>query len=239
MSPAWKSLAAAAFAAATLNTASAFAAPSVADAASLPSGMASETRRVSDLPGLQGFLNLPAVDKTQFDIFYMVKIKHAPVSSLSLTLNDRNRHIPIHVAPDGRISPLPTREQVNGGATLTVVYPKDASEALKLRVFSTQPAGHDYDAQGLALGIRQANNAMAKIGGILVLALPRLDRVYFIGGGSGTVEAGGKTLPLQRFKGDNEIPAGTAYFVPSQVPGATRIHLENVPGLVSFANPPK
>ena len=92
------------------------------------------------------------------------------------------------MAKDGRISPMPTREQVNSGDTLTVIYPQEASEALKLRVFSTQPNGRDYDAQGLALGITQANRAMAKVGGVLVMALPRLDRVYFVGAGSGTID---------------------------------------------------
>jgi len=224
---------------ATLGVAVLGAAPMAVRAADVPDGMTTDTRKISDLPGLQGFQHLSPSEKSQFDIYYAVKIKHAPTTGITLTMNDRGREIPLHMAPDGRISPMPTREQVDGGATLTVVYPKQASEALKLRVFSTQPAGRDYDAQGLALGINQANRAMAKVGGILVLALPRLDRVYFVGSHSGTLDASGQTRDLPVFEGDNEIPAGTPYYVPSQMPGATKVHLSNPARIALFANPPK
>ena len=210
--------------------------PLTAGAADLPDGMTSDTRKISDLPGLQGFVNLPPSEKSQFDIFYAIRIKHASTTGIRLTLNDRGRELPLHMGPDGRISPMPTREQVNGGATLTVVYPKEASEALKLKVFSTQPNGRDYDAQGLGLGISQANRAMAKVGGILVLALPKLDRVYFVGSNSGTLDSG---QPLPKAQGDNDAPDGTPYYVPSQMGAATRIHLSNAPRIALFSTPPK
>lgn len=205
----------------------------------LPPGMTTDTQKVSDLPGLAGFYKLSPAEHSQFGVYYAVKIKHASLAGSSAVINDGDRKVPVRLGPDGRIEPTPTREQVEHGATITVTYPAAASKALKLRVFSTQPAGHDYDAQGLALGIRQANNAMGKIGGILVMALPRLDRVYFVGAGSGSVETGGQTQPLPKFQGDNEVPAGTPYFVPSQAPNATKIHLSGTPSLALFANPPK
>lgn len=210
--------------------------PLTAGAVDVPDGMTSETRKISDLPGLQGFQHLPPSEKSQFDIYYAVKIKHAPTTGITLTMNDHGRETPLHMAPDGRISPMPSREQVDGGATLTVVYPKEASEALKLKVFSTQPAGREYDAQGLALGINQANRAMAKVGGILVLALPRLDRVYFIGSSSGTLDSG---QPLPKSQGDNDAPDGTPFYVPAQMAGAGKIHLSNAPRIALFATPPK
>ena len=214
--------------------------PLTAMAADVPAGMTVDTRKISDLPGLQGFVNLAPGEKSQFDIYYAIKIKHASTDGITLMLNDQGREIPLHMGPDGRIWPMPTREQVNGGATLTVVYPQDASEALKLKVFSTQPAGRDYDPQGLGLGINQANRAMAKVGGILVLALPKLDRVYFIGASSGTLDAGGQSQPLPKTaQNDNEAPAGTPYYVPSQMPGGTKIHLSNAPRIALFSTPPK
>ncbi len=234
MSSLSKTLAIAAFGVASLG-----ALPVAVSAADVPAGMTEDTRKISDLPGLQGFLHLAPSEKSQFDIYYAVKIKHAPTTGITLTMNDHGREIPMRMAPDGRISPMPTREQVDGGATLTVVYPQQASEALKLRVFSTQPAGRDYDAQGLALGITQANRAMAKVGGILVLALPKLDRVYFVGSHSGTLDANGQTRDLPTFEGDNEIPAGTPYYVPSQTPNGTKIHLSSPARIAMFANPPK
>lgn len=229
-----KTLAAALFGVAALSTV-----PAAVSAQGVPNGMTADTRKISDLPGLQGFLNLPLSQKSQFDIYYAVKIKHASTEGIRLTLNDHGREIPLHMGPDGRISPMPTREQVNSGDTLTVVYPQEASEALKLKVYSTQPNGREYDAQGLSLGINQANRAMAKVGGILVLALQRLDRVYFIGSRSGTLEANGQTQTLPIFEGDNEIPAGTPYYVPSQMPDGVKIHLSNAPRIALFSTPRK
>jgi hypothetical protein len=229
-----KTLAAALFGMAALN-----ATPAVVSAQGVPDGMTSDTRKISDLPGLQGFLHLPPSQRSQFDIYYAVKIKHASTEGIKLTLNDHGREIPLHMGPDGRISPMPTREQVDSGATLTVVYPREGSEALKLKVYSTQPNGREYDAQGLALGINQANRAMAKIGGILVLALPRLDRVYFVGSHSGTLEANGQSQDLPTLsQNDGDIPAGTTYYVPSRMSGL-KIHLSNAPRIALFSNPPK
>jgi hypothetical protein len=77
---------------------------------------------------------------------------------------------------------------------------------------------------------------MAKVGGILVLALPKLDRVYFVGSASGTLDSG-QALP--KSQGDNDAPDGTPYYVPSQMPGAAKIHLSNAPRIALFATPPK
>ena len=62
---------------AALGLAAVSALPLTASAADVPDGMTSDTRKISDLPGLQGFVNLPPSEKSQFDIFYAVKIKHA------------------------------------------------------------------------------------------------------------------------------------------------------------------
>jgi len=221
---------------ATLGAAILGAVPAMVSAQTTSAGMVTDTRKLTELPGLQGFLNLALPDKSQFDIFYAVKIKHASTDGVTLTLNDRGQEIPVHMAKDGRISPMPTREQVNSGDTLTVTYPQEASESLKLRVFSTQPNGREYDAQGLALGINQANRAMAKVGGILVMALPRLDRVYFIGANSGAID--GQPLPTTS-RDDNEAPAGTPYYAPSQMPGGAKIHLSNPARIALFSTPPK
>src|ERR1700745_1860793 len=94
MSSLSKPLAAAIFGVALLGTL-----PLAAGAADLPNGMTSDTRKVSDLPGLQGFVNLPASEKSQFDIFYAVKIKHAPTTGITLTLNDHGRDIPLRMGP--------------------------------------------------------------------------------------------------------------------------------------------
>lgn len=210
----------------------------IAGAASAAPAMKTDTQKASNLPGITGYYKLAAADRTQFAIYYAVKIKHGSLADTTAVLNDHGKPTPIHFGADGRIEPMPTRDQVANGATITVTYPATANKAMKIRIYSTQAPGRTYDAAGLALGVKQANKAMGKIGGLLVAALPRLDRVYFVGGGSGTVDVGGKTQALPLFEGDNEIPPNTPYFVPAKLSAATTIHLTKVPSNAFFATPP-
>ncbi len=97
-----------------------------------------------------------------------------------------------------------------------------------------------FGAGGLVTGIKQANNAMGKIAGALALMLPKLDRVYFIGGGNGVAQlANGQKVNLPRTAQAGEYPAGTPYYVPSQIGGAARIELSNPASLAHYDNAPK
>ncbi|ESQ92184.1 hypothetical protein ABAC460_04660 [Asticcacaulis sp. AC460] len=210
------------------------AAPVVAQDMVTQIGKASEA-----LPGLQKFLNLPAGERSQVNVYYNLRIKNCDTSKVTATLNSGGKATPLRIAGDGRISPLPTRDQLNGGATITMVMPKTCTVGPKIKVHSTQPAGKTYDASGLATGIKQGNAAMSKIAGAMALALKKLDRVYFVGGGDGTVEVGGQQKPLPKTGANGEYPAGTPYFVPSQFPGATRITLTRPASIALFDTPPK
>ncbi|HEX7799471.1 MAG TPA: hypothetical protein VF402_03920, partial [Asticcacaulis sp.] len=149
--------------------------------------------------------------------------------------NDNGRRIPLRIAPDGRITPLPTRAQLNGGATITTVRPESCSVAMKLKVTTTQGLKTSYDAQGLAQGADQGNRAMSKVAGILAIGLAKLDRVYFIGGDDAVAILGnGQKQPLPRTAGKGEYPAGTPYYVPAQLRGATRIELSHTPSNVLY-----
>ncbi len=206
----------------------------------LAQDMTTKTAAASDaFPGLRGFLGLAPADRSQINIFYTIRIKHGDASKASITLHDNGRDSAISIGAGGRLSPLPTRAQLDGGATVTVVYPTSATTAMKLHVFSTQPNGTTYDAAGLAQGVKQGNSAMSKIAGVLAFGLPKLDRVYFVGGGNGTVDIGGRSQALPKTAADGEYPAGTPYFVPSQMGGATRIHLTGVPSVAMYDNAPK
>lgn len=204
-------------------------------------GVTTQEAAASDaFPGLKGFLNLPAADRSQINLYYAVRIKRADPAAVKITLTHNGQIQPLHVAADGRITPLPTREQLNGGAKIKISGPASGSYAMKLHVFSTQPNGKAYDANGLTTGIRQANAAMSKIAGPLALMLPKLDRVYFVGGGNGEAEfAGGQKKPLPKTTSSGEYPAGTPYFVPSQMNGATRLHFSSTVSLAHYDNAPK
>ena len=83
------------------------------------------------------------------------------------------------------------------------------------------------------------NAAVGKIAGAASFLVKKLDRVYFVGGGSGTVEVGGQQKALPRTEAAGEYPAGTPYFVPSQFSGATRITLSNPASNALFDTAPK
>lgn len=203
-------------------------------------GVSTQSAPAADaFPGLKGFVNLPAADRSQINLYYTARIKNADPSKVRISLVDGSRTQALSVAQDGRITPLPTREQLNNGARITISGPATGTYAMRIHVYSTQSPGRTYDAAGLALGVRQGNAAMGKIAGALSILIKKLDRVYFVGGGSGTVTVDGQQRPLPRTDGAGEYPAGTPYFQPSAFPNASKITLSNVPSIALFDNPPK
>lgn len=204
-------------------------------------GITTQEASASDaFPGLKGFLNLPAADRSQINVYYAVRIKHADPAAVKIVMTHNGQSQPLRVGPDGRITPLPTRDQLNSGARIRISGPASGSYAMKLHVFSPQSNGKTYDAAALATGVRQANSAMSRIAGPLALMLPKLDRVYFVGGGNGEAEfANGQKKPLPKTTSAGEYPAGTPYFVPSQMNGATRLTFSNTVSLAHYDNPPK
>jgi len=199
-------------------------------------GMVTQKASVSDaFPGYKGFLNLSPAERSQIDVYYLLRIKRCDASKVSATLNDGGRSLPLRIAPDGRIGPLPTRAQMNGGATITTVRPESCSVAMKLKVTTTQGLRTSYDAQGLAQGVDQGNRAMNRIAGILAIGLDKLDRVYFIGGGDAVaISDNGQKQPLPRSTGKGDYPAGTPYFIPGQMRGVTRIQMSHQPSNVLY-----
>ena len=203
-------------------------------------GVTTQSAAASEaFPGLKTYVNLPAAERSQFNIYYIVRIKHADPSQVRITLTDNGRSQALSILADGRITPLPTRDQINNGAKISISGPTAGTYAMKIRVYSPQPAGRTYDAGGLALGVKQGNAAMSKAAGAASFLLKKLDRVYFVGGGSGTIEVNGKSEALPRTAGNGEYAAGTPYFVPAQMQGATRITLTNTPSIVMLDTPSK
>ena len=210
-------------------------------AATTANGISTQTANAADaFPGLKAFLAMPAADRSQVNVFYVLRIKHCDPAQVHVTLKSGGRAIPLTVAGDGRITPLPTAAQLNSGATVTTTGPASCTVGMKIKVFSPQGLKQDYDAVGLATGVKQGNAAMGRIAGILAFGLPKLDRVNFVGGADGTVTfANGQTKPLPKTGAGGDYPAGTPYFVPSQMGGAVKIHLNAIPRAVMFDNAPK
>ncbi len=212
-----------------------------APAPTTSNGITTQTASAADaFPGYRDFLNIPAAQRDQVNLYYVLRIKRADPSQVHVTLTYKGATTPIHIQAGGRLSPLPTREQLNGGAQVAISGPEGAGVAVKIHPYSTQPNGRDYDAVGLVTGIRQGNATMSRVAGPLASLLPKLDRAYFIGGGQGTVElSNGQSAPLPRTTTAGEYPAGTPYFVPAQMSGAVKIHLSAPATLAHFDTPPK
>lgn len=221
--------------AALLLAAPALATPKLPPATSANGMVTQDASAVDAFPGYKGFLNLSPAERSQISVYYLLRIKRCDASKVSASLNVNGRTTPLRIAPDGRIEPLPTRAQLNSGARITTVRPESCSVAMKLKVTTTQGLKASYDAHDLAQGVDQGNSAMRKIAGILAIALDKLDRVYFIGGGDAVaVMDNGQKQPLPRTSGRSDYPAGTPYFVPSQMRDAARIELSRTPSNVLY-----
>ena len=204
-------------------------------------GLSTTSASASDaFPGLKAFLAMPAAQRSQVGIFYVLRIKHCDPAQVHVALKVNGKSTPLNIAGDGRITPLPTAAQLAADATVTTTLPATCTVGMKIKVFSPQGLKQDYDAQGLATGIKQGNAAMGRIAGVFAFGLPKLDRVNFVGVSDGTVTfANGQTKALPETGANGDYPAGTPYFTPSQMAGAVRIHLNGVPHAVMFDNPPK
>jgi hypothetical protein len=204
-----------------------------------PAANGSQTSSAADLfVGLQKFLSLPASERSQVNVYYILRIKNCDASQARATLNAGGQTIPLQIAADGRVTPLPTLDQLNHGATVTTDMPATCAVGPKVRVYSTQPAGKTYDAGSLAAGLKQGNAAMSKIAGPAAVFMQKLDRIYFVGAGSGAIETNGQSKPLSRSGPVAEAPAGTPYLSSADLAGASRITLTAAPSVVLFATPP-
>jgi hypothetical protein len=204
-------------------------------------GMTTHTAKADQVfPMLKGFLSIPSAQRDQISLGYTLKVKNAPASQIKIQLIDQGQTSPISIDKDGVISPLPSLTQLKRGAEIHLTGPQKASASLKLKIYSTQGLKTTYDAQGLSRGITQGNSASKKLAGVLAAALPKLDRVYFIGATNGRLSlSNGNTMALPMTTKAGEYPAGTPYFVGSQYQGAVTINFTKSPNSVMYDTPPK
>lgn len=209
--------------------------------ATTQNGITTQTAKASEaFPLLKGFWNIPTADRDQIMLGYVLKVKKAPASSVNISLTDQGKSIPITIGAGGRLSPIPTKEQMARGATVVIKGPKEASVSLKLKIYSTQGLKVAYDAKGLARGASQSNKAASKIAGVIAATQPKIDRVYFVGATSATVTTDdGKQLTLPVTATAGEYPASTPYFLPNQLATAKTIVVNRIPSAVMFDNAPK
>jgi len=204
-------------------------------------GMTTHKARADQaFPMLKGFLAIPVTQRDQISLGYTLKVKNAPTSQVKIQLFDQGQLSQISIDKDGRLSPIPTLAQLQRGAEIRLTGPQKASASLRLKIYSTQGLKPTYDAQGLNRGISRGNAAAKKVAGVIASALPKLDRVYFLGAANGRLTLGNSQsviLPVTAKAG--EYPAGTPYFVASQYQDAGNLTFTKAPTQVMFDTPPK
>lgn len=186
-------------------------------------------------PFLEKYLSLPASERDHIEVAYAVKIKNGNASQAQLLLKYQGQSQKLNIASDGRITPLPTLTQLRGGAKVYMSAPADMSVSMKVRIFAKVPAAKTMAVAPLIKAVDQTNRSARKIAGVLAVAVPKQDRLYFAGAGNGrVVMADGSTKPLPKTHRADVFPAGTPFFVPADFPGAVSLSFDAVPNRISI-----
>ena len=186
-------------------------------------------------PLLKGFLSLSPQERDRITIIYILKVKHGDIKQVSITLKDNGQSQKLSILSDGRISPLPTLNQIKNGARIKVTGPAGISSALRLRVLAAQPYMQVIDASTLSAGIAQTNKVAKKLAGVLAGAVPKITSAYFSGANQGVViNSDGTQQPLPLSPGNSMIAKGTPYFSPQNHPKAVKIRLNAVPSRITY-----
>lgn len=181
-------------------------------------------------PLLKGFLGLPVAERNAINLNYVLRIKNGNPKDARILLKHQGQETKLNILADGRISPLPTLAQMNSGARIEVTGPSDMSVAMRLRVYATAKPAKTMPTAPLAKAVDQTNRVARKVGGVMALAIPKQDRVFFDGAGNGTVTlSDGSTRALPKTPRNDVVPAGTPFFVPADFKNATSVTFDNVP----------
>jgi hypothetical protein len=191
-------------------------------------------------PYLDTYLGLPANARDRFHMSYVVGAQGAKLSDIHLTLNRTSGDIPLAIAADGEILPLPTLADLKAKTPVTVQAPDGSRFGMSLRIAATIEMAKSYDAAPLKASIEQARSGAKKAAGLLAVAVPDFQTACFAGAASGTATlANGKTIALPGQPKAGDVPAGTPCFTPSAMPDARSVTLDRAPRVIYIQPKPK
>lgn len=179
-------------------------------------------------PFLDKYLAIPAGERNRFTLAYTFLADGKPGGGLKAAIVEPDgRRTPLAFAPDGRALRLPNAAQLASAS-----FVADAPAATKLGVrLALEPLiapSQELAARDLELSLSQANAGMAKAGGLIAFAMPKLTGVSFPGAGSGKARlANGAEVPLP-------VADGAPFYDPKALKGAAVIVLAHVPGRLAF-----
>ncbi len=191
-------------------------------------------------PYLDTYLGLPANARDRFHMSYVVGTQGAPKSAIRMTLNRPSGDVPLSIAVDGEILPLPNLADLKARTPVTIQAPDGSRFGMSLRVAATIEMARTYDAALLKVSIEQARSGAKKAAGLLAMAVPDFQTACFAGAMSGTITlANGKAVALPGIQQAGDVPVGTPCFTPSAMPDARSITLDRAPRVIYIQAKPK
>ncbi len=191
-------------------------------------------------PYLDTYLNLPAGTRDRYHLSYVVVPQGAKLSDFHLVLNRKGGDVPLSVAPDGEIMPLPNLSDLKAKTPITLNAPDGSRFGISLRVAATIDMARTYDAAPLKASIEQARSGAKKAAGLLAVAVPDFQTACFGGATAGTATlANGRTVALPGLPKADDAPAGTPCFTPAALPEARTITLDRAPTAIYIEPKPK
>ena len=179
-------------------------------------------------PFLDKYLAIPAGERNRFTMAYTFMTDGKPAAGLKAAIVEADgRRTPLAFGSDGRVTRLPNAAQLVS-ANLVVDVPAATKMGVRLALEPLIAPAQELAARDLDLSLVQANAGMAKAGGLMAFAVPKLTGVSFPGAGSGKARlANGAEVPLP-------IADGAPFYEPKTLKGATVIVLARVPGRLAF-----
>ncbi len=178
-------------------------------------------------PFLSTYLGLPANMRDHYHLSYALRSQNARFSDVHMMLKRKSGDVPIAVAANGQMSPLPTLVELTEKTPIMMSAPSGAKFGVELKIAASVDSSKTYDAQGLKIAVDQARTGSKKVAGLMAMMVPDFQSACFEGTSSGTAMLNtGKTIALKLSAKAGDVPAGTPCFTPSEMPAATQITLD-------------
>eukprot|EP01042_Synura_sphagnicola_P019172 gene19172-24252_t len=165
---------------------------------------------------------------------YALVVKGAKPEQVSLVLNAGGASQRLTIDAHGVVSPIPTPEQVQAKATLTITRPAGAEFGANLMITPSATPQPVMDAAPLNGAVAQTVAGSKKIAGIMAMAIPKFDRVMIFGPTSAKVTlANGESKPLPVKPAftdkDGDPHLSRVTYVPADWPAAKSLSFDTTP----------
>jgi hypothetical protein len=153
-------------------------------------------------PYLENYLKLPPAQRDRFRVAYRFMTPNGP-AVVRLWLLEGGRQIPVPISSDGLIERLPSLAQLTARTKVQVETPTGQKTAMALLLEPILAPAAELRAADLVAALTQAAAGAKKVGGLVGFAIPKMDRVRFVGAQAGeVVYADGRRAALPVVKGD-------------------------------------